>query len=111
MPPIEWPTKSMLPMPSDCSNAWVSAASPASVYWYCAGLVDLQKPIWSGATTRQPAALSALMVSSHVAAQKFLPCSSTATRPVGVPMGATSRQAICMACFCEVKSKTCTGHG
>jgi hypothetical protein len=91
MPPIEWPTKSMLPMPSAANRAWVLAASPASEYWYSPGLVDLQKPSWSGAITRQPAALSALMVSSHVAAQKFLPCSSTATRPLGVPVGAASR--------------------
>jgi len=50
------------------------------------------------------------MVSSQVAAQKFLPCSSTTARPLGVA-GCTSMYAISMASPCEVKEKCATGRG
>ena len=52
MPPVEWPTSTMRDTPAAASNALVLAARSWKLYCRCAGLVDLQNPIWSGAITR-----------------------------------------------------------
>ena len=110
MPPVEWPMTVTRVIPSEASSARVFPASSWKVYWWCAGFVDLQNPIWSGAMTRKPASARTVMVSSQVAAQKFLPCRSTTARPFGAG-GCSSMYAISTASPCKVKEKCATGRG
>jgi hypothetical protein len=48
MPPVECPTTVTRVIPSEASSARVFPASSWKVYWWCAGFVDLQNPIWWG---------------------------------------------------------------
>ncbi len=52
IPPMEWPMTVSLSMPRDCRSPLVFRASCCRLNWYIRGLVDLQKPIWSGIMTR-----------------------------------------------------------
>src|SRR3546814_4906208 len=97
--------------PTRRSSDLVLSASWPNENWERRGLLDLQKPTWSTATTRKPAPASAAIADSQVAAQKFLPCNSSTVRPLGSAVAATSMYAIDSFCCCESNSKRLTGCG